>query len=68
MAEPPTELPSTADRIPGSQQPIAAGKPEENIEVLVGRWLMLGCAATALVLLVAAVVLGWVMVSGLMAR
>lgn len=66
MADHRTELPSTADRMPGSDKPIATGKPEERIEVLVGRWLLLGCGATALVLLVAALGLGWVLVSGLL--
>lgn len=59
-------LPSTANRIPGSNLPIAAGKPEPPVEVLIGRWMLLGCGATALVGLTVAVFLAWVMVSGLL--
>ena len=64
MAERPDELPNTADTLPNSATKIAPGKPEAPLEVLIGRWLMLGCAATALVLVVAALLLGWVTVNG----
>ncbi|MBM4344065.1 MAG: hypothetical protein FJ100_11920 [Deltaproteobacteria bacterium] len=66
MAQPNTELPATADRMPGSDRPIAPGKPEAKVEVLVGRWLLLGCGATASVALVAAIGLGWVMIRGML--
>ncbi|MSQ81573.1 MAG: hypothetical protein EXR77_01480 [Myxococcales bacterium] len=69
MSSPPTieeSLPSTANRVPGSNLPIAAGKPEAPIEVLIGRWMLIGCGATALVGLTVAVFLAWVMVAGLM--
>ena len=61
-------LPSTADRVSGSATPIAPGVPEQPIETLVGRWLLLGCGATALVLVVAGLLLAWVVVAGVLER
>lgn len=64
MADPATELPTTAQVMPGTGQPIAPGVAQEPVPVLVGRWLMLGCGATALVLVVAAALLAWVTAVG----
>ncbi len=50
--------------MPGTGQPIAPGVAQEPVPVLVGRWLMLGCGATALVLVVAAALLAWVTAVG----
>ncbi len=57
---PDTETPSPH----ASQLPIPPGKPEEPVPTLVGRWMLLGCAATAAVLLVAFMAMGAVVIWG----
>lgn len=52
---------------PAPRPPIP-GKPEEPVATLVGRWMMIGCLVTLGVIAMAALALGWVMVSGLMGQ
>ena len=52
-------------RTGGEPAPIPAGKIEAPVPVLIGRWLLLGCAATLAVVIVAFLGFGVVVARGL---